>query len=111
MIYTQQEKQRMEVLLEAFRDYVDRSPFFDIVYSEKAGFLRVCVGEGADQIYFPITGFADMLAMFIDDFLQDAEERNENCPDKIRSLLMPTLNAFGEDALAVMEQRLESISR
>lgn len=111
MIYTQQEKQKMNRLLEAFRDYVDHSPYFDILYSKKAGFLRVCIGEGADAVYFPIGGFEEMLIMFIDHLLQDAEEHGENRPDKIRSLLVPILNPFGEDALAVMEQRLESTLR
>ena len=108
---TKMEKQKMDALLEVFRDYVDHSPYFDILYSKKADFLWLCIGEGADPVYFPIKGFEEMLIMFIDDLIQDAEEHGENRPDKIRASLMPIVNSFGEDALAVMEQRLESTLR
>ena len=74
MIYSPEEKARMDTLLQVFRDYVNSVEQYDIVYSEKAGFIRICVGEGADQIYFSITGFDHMLRMFIDDFLMDEEE-------------------------------------
>lgn len=112
MIYTQQEKQKMDALLKAFRDYVACNPYFDIVYSEKVGFLRICVGESADQIYFPIKGYTDMLQMFVNDFLQEEEERVDHglCRDydHVRSLLFPILDNLGKDreyALFIMEQQ------
>jgi len=114
MVCSQQEKQKMDTLLEAFREYVDNNAYYDIVYSKKAGFLRVCVGEGADQIYFPITGFEDMLRMFIDDFLLDEEHRTGHYLrrdyDHVRTLLTPILDKLGGNqvhALDIMEQRFE----
>ena len=73
MIYTQEEKAKMDALLNAFRSYVDRKEHYDVVYSEKAGYLRVITGAGCDTIYFPISSFAEMLRMFTDDFLSDEE--------------------------------------
>ena len=75
MIYTQEEKAKMDALLNAFRSYVDRQEHYDVVYSERAGYLRVITGAGCDTIYFPISSFAEMLRMFTDDFLSDEEYR------------------------------------
>lgn len=115
MVYSVQEKQKMDILLEAFRDYVDAQESYDILYSEKAGFLRVCVGEGADEIYFIITGFEDMLRMFIDDFLLDEEQRVDHYLrrdyDHVRTLLTPILEKLGDDtpyAISFMEQQFEN---
>ena len=118
MVYTEQEKERMDLLLEAFREYVDHNPDFDIVYSAKAGFLRICVGEGADRIYFPIPDFQDMLSMFIEDFLQDEEVRVGHYLRRdyghVRNLLTPILQNLGNDrdyALALLEQAFENCKR
>ena len=75
MMYTQEEKAKMDTLLQAFRSYVDQREDYDILWSAKAGWLRVITGSNVDHIYFPITGFADMLRMFTDDFLADEEAR------------------------------------
>ena len=105
----------MDRLLELFRDYVAAQACYDILYSEKAGFLRVCVGEGADTIYFPITGFSDLLRMLIDDFLLDEEARMGHYLRRdyghVRSLLVPRLEQLEEDrnyALTFMEQEFEN---
>ena len=115
MVYTPEEKARMDVLLHAFQHYVDAHTYYDILYSHKAGFLRVCVGESADQIYFPISGFDDMLRMFVADFLQDEENRMENFLlldyDHVRTLLTPILEKLGDDrtyVLAFMEEEFEN---
>lgn len=61
MIYTQEEKAKMDALLEAFQSYVDDHDHYDVVYSKKAGYLRVITGANCDEIYFPhhrICGYA-----------------------------------------------------
>ena len=115
MIYSPEEKARMDTLLQVFRDYVNSVEQYDIVYSEKAGFIRICVGEGADQIYFSITGFDHMLRMFIDDFLMDEEIRVRHYLrrdyDHVRALLSPILDKLGDDrdlAFSTMEQQFEN---
>ena len=55
-IYTEQTKAEIERVLSVFRDFIDNSPLFDIVWSDKAGYIlfpiceekgRIIVGEFA----------------------------------------------------------------
>lgn len=115
MIYTQDEKTKMDILLEAFRSYVDSREDYDVLWSPKAGFLRVIIGESSDQVYFLIAGFADMMRMFTDDFLADEEERVghylKRDYDRVRSLLAPRLDAleaYREEAYGIMEETFEA---
>ena len=57
-----------------FQAYVDSREDYDVIYSRKAGYLRVITAENCDRIYFPIAGFRDLVRMFTDDFLTDEEE-------------------------------------
>ena len=76
MVYTPEEKDRMDELLHAFRPYIDAQSHFDVVWSNKAGYLRIITENSCDPIFFPIPDWESMLRMFIDDHLQDEEE----CP-------------------------------
>lgn len=114
MIYTPEEKARMDYLLQVFQPYIDTKEFYDILYSEKAGFLRVCVGESADHIYFSVNSYNDMLHMFVTDFLQDEEQRVGHYLrrdyDHVRTLLHPYLEKLGDDrefAYDFLEQQIE----
>lgn len=55
MIYSPEEKQRLDNILEAFYDYISNHTFFDIVYSDKIGYFRIQVqdpdGEGLVVIH------------------------------------------------------------
>ena len=115
MKYVREEKTKMDILMQTFRSYVNQREDYDVLYSEKAGYLRVLTGESCDAIYFPIAGFADMLRMFVEDFLSDEEERVGNPLkqdyDHVRSLLMPrldTLGAYREEACRIMEETFEA---
>lgn len=115
MIYPQEEKAKMDTLLEAFQSYVDQHDHYDVLYSKKAGYLRVITGDNCDTIYFPITGFADMVRMFTDDFLSDEEERVGHNLKRdyhyVRSLLTPRLDALGihrEEAYGIMEKTMDA---
>ena len=115
MIYTQEEKEKMDALLRAFQTYIHQQEHYDVLYSEKAGYLRVIVGKNCDEIYFPITGFADMMRMFTDDFLSDEENRAghylKRNYDYVRSLLAPRLDTLGshrDEALDIMEKTFEA---
>ena len=115
MIYAQEEKAKMDALLEAFRSYVDDHDHYDVVYSKKAGYLRVITGTGCDEIYFPITGFSDMMRMFTDDFLSDEEYRAghflKRDYDHVRNLMIPRLDALGEnrdEAYGIMEKTFDA---
>ena len=114
MYYPQEEKAKMDLLLEAFRSYIDGLDGYDVVYSQKAGYLRLIVDDTNDHIYFPIEGFEDMLRMLVDDHLHDEEVRVEHFLkldyDRVRGLLIPRLDALGEyreEAYAVMEKTMD----
>ena len=118
MIYTQEEKAKMDAVLLTFQSYVDEREDYDVLYSEKAGYLRVLIGESCDAIYFPITGFADMVRMFTDDYLSDEEERIGHYPnqdyDCVRSVLIPmldTLGNFQKEAYEIMEEAFQAYCR
>ena len=115
MVYSSEEKEKMDALLEAFQSYVDDQSHYDVVYSKKAGYLRVITGANCDPVYFPITGFADMLRMFTDDFLSDEESRvahyRKRDYDHVRSLMAPRLDTLGslrEEAYGIMEKTLDA---
>lgn len=115
MIYSQEEKAKMDALLEAFQSYVDHHDHYDVLYSKKAGYLRVITGTNCDTIYFPITGFTDMVRMFTDDFLLDEESRaGHNLKrdyDHVRSLITPRLDALGihrDEAYGIMEEAFDA---
>ena len=115
MKYTQEENAKMELLVEAFQSYVNQRDDYDMIWSPKAGYLRLLTGENCDHIYFPITGFSDMLRMFTDDHLMDEEERAglylKQDYARVRSLLIPRLDTLGdyrEEACEIMEQTFEA---
>lgn len=114
MKYTQEEKVKMDAIAEAFRSYVNQRDDYDVIWSPKAGYLRLLTGESCDRIYFPIDGASDMLRMFIEDHLMDEEERADFCPEPdyahARSLLIPRLDALGEyreEAFEIMEKTMD----
>ena len=118
MKYSPEEKEKMDMLLQAFQSYVDRQEDYDVLYSRKAGYLRIITGDSCDTIYFPIAGFADMVRMFTDDFLEDGEIRAGDCMkcdcDHVRGLLIPRLDALGpfrEEACRIMEQTIAEFLR
>lgn len=114
MVYPLEEKKRMDALLRAFHPYVAAHEHYDILYSEKAGYLRVITEEGCEEIFFRIKDFDDMLRMFVSDHLQDEENRTGSNLltdyDRVRNLLTPSLLTLGGDteyALQRMERQFE----
>lgn len=71
MVYTPEEKGRMDQLLSAFTNYVAESDDIDIAYTEKIGYVRLIIAESADNLFFPLRNFDDMLQMFFFDILSD----------------------------------------
>ena len=69
MVYSSEEKARMDRLVEAFSEYIAASPEFDIAYTEKSGYLWLVIAEDAERIYFPIRSFDEMLDMLFHDVL------------------------------------------
>ena len=41
MVYTETEKQQLDGILQAFKEFIDERDYFDIIYSEKMGYLLI----------------------------------------------------------------------
>ena len=76
MVYTPEEKLRMDKVLEVFEDYIAESQEMDIAYAEKTGYVWLVVAESADWIYFPISGFDDLLEKLCVCVAMEEEERS-----------------------------------
>ena len=82
MVYTPEEKRKMENVLQAFAQYTASSPDFDMVYSEKVGYVRMITAECADAIYFVMEDFESLVDMFCMDIVADAVQiALDNDPD------------------------------
>lgn len=118
MVYSPEEKQRMDAVFHAFHDYIAGHRYYDLLYSEKAGYLRVSTGESCDEIYFSVNGLEHMIQMFVDDYLLDEESRAKSNLrmdyDRVRAQLIPIFSTLGPDsdlAMQVMEQQIEAQKR
>lgn len=118
MVYTQEEKMRMVQLLCIFADYVADSKEIDIAYSEKTGYVRLIIDEGADTVFFRIGNFDDMLIMFMSDIFMDFAESKMCSKNRVNSILkayqylqnvLNTLEDNREYAQAKLDQFYEHI--
>lgn len=71
MVYTQEEKKKMDNALQAFAEYTAASTEFDIAYSDKSGYVRLIIDEGADAVFFLLNGFEDLVDMFCMEIVSD----------------------------------------
>lgn len=75
MVYTQEEKKKMDNALQAFAEYTAASTEFDIAYSDKSGYVRLIIDEGADAVFFLINDFEDLVDMFCMEIVSDEIKR------------------------------------
>ena len=117
MVYTPEEKQRMDALLAAFSGYVRSNRDMDVAYSERSGYVRLITADHADTVYFLIEDFDDMLRMFCYDVVADevdyALERDPELINRDMDYGVPyrrlrdilgTLDGDREYALAKLEE-------
>lgn len=79
MVYRKDEKEKMDLLLEMFRPFIREQNYFDIVYSEKIGYLRVVLGNDLiDDLVFRVPDFDMLLRMLVDDMISERMHPNFN---------------------------------
>ena len=76
MVYTPEEKLRMDKLLEVFEYYIAESQEMDIAYAPKTGYVWLVVAENADWVYFPVKGYDDLLEKLCSCMVMEEEERS-----------------------------------
>lgn len=69
MVYTKSEKRRLERILGAFQDYIRGQSYFDIVYSEKAGYLRISAEDPEGGTVIQIGSSRKLLDVLVDEVL------------------------------------------
>ena len=78
MIYTVEQKKKLDVILKAFESYIDGQDYFDIVYSKKIGYAWIVVdppgGAGAERLDTP----EKMLGVLFNEVINDVINAPEN---------------------------------
>lgn len=93
MVYTAEIKKQLDNIMEAFADYIRRQSYFDILYSEKAGYLRIIAEAPDDEAPMRIDTPDELLETLIDDMADDVIEQrlpttlleDEDLPGKIKA--------------------------
>lgn len=108
MHYSLEEKQRMDGLVAAFRDFIREQEYFDIVYSEKIGYFRIVVKEDGDDAVMRLESFDEMLKSLMDDMLMEIAEKASDSDkgmdysmkdlERVHRKLMDICSLLGEDA-------------
>ena len=81
MVYTQEEKKKMDNAIQVFAEYTAGHSEFDIAYSEKTGYVRLIIAEFADQIFFPLKDFDELMDMFCMEIIsEEVKKQTENDP-------------------------------
>lgn len=80
MIYTEENRKKLESILKAFEKYIDSQDYFDILYSQKVGYLWVVVnppgGAGAEQLDTPKRMLDVIFNEVINDVINSPENRS-----------------------------------
>lgn len=80
MVYSLDEKYKLDLLFTAFGDYINEHTYFDIVWSDKLGYLRIVPDEREDVV-MRIENFEAAATMLFWDFYADCEETSPDSPD------------------------------
>ena len=126
MVYTAEEKSRMDYLFTTFGDYIRSNKEFDIVYSEKLGYLSLVINrkhgiiEDASpmknfdallkELFFQISN--DVLALKMVGYHDDIELFPEEIKE-VRRRAEPILNTMTQDreyGLAKLDYYLEHVN-
>ena len=77
MIYSTSQKSRMDNILAAFQGYIQTHPSFDIVYSEKIGYIRLNVEDPDAEDLTIIESADDLLEILFDEIITDVRFGNK----------------------------------
>lgn len=71
MIYTTTEKRKMGNILTAFQDYIQAHPDFDILYSDKVGYIQVPAKDPEGESVVSIRAADRLLDVLFSDIIDD----------------------------------------
>lgn len=86
MIYTDKVRKKLDAILKAFGEYIDRQSYFDIVYSKKIGYVWILADypgdAGAVVLDTPEKMLDRLFNEIINDVVNDAENKT-HIPDAL----------------------------
>lgn len=75
MICTAKQKQQIDDVLAAFEKCIQEHHHFDIVYSQKVGYLKITLDEDAEEgCYTCLTNLEDLLNTLYNELYNDVQE-------------------------------------
>ncbi len=78
MIYTTDQKKKLDAILKAFENYIDGQDYFDIVYSKKIGYIWIVVDEPGAAGAEPLDTPEAMLDNLFNDVINDVVAPRES---------------------------------
>lgn len=99
MIYTPEEKQKIEELIEIFQDYLQHMEDYEILYSNKVGYLWLVTADNADYIYFPVESRDEFLSSLVSSVIFDNQTPDETFVDydAVHHFFLTQLEKLGAD--------------
>ena len=124
MIYTAEEKKRIDNVMAAFGDYIREHEDFDIVHSNKVGYFRIWVPQMAceapkplnsvdallEELFFQISG--DVWKLKLVDYHDDIDLYPEEIVETRRRVeaIINTMSQDREYCLAKLDYYLEHVN-
>lgn len=125
MIYTTDEKQKLDTILAAFHSYIQAHTEFDILYSEKIGYVRMSVEAPEEAEGLIVIGSAEELLDVLfnevtNDVLlasggkqYDSPELSEDDAEEVRRRIAEIVRTIGSEAdadeyLDLLDEYLEN---
>lgn len=71
MVYTAHEKHTLDKILDVFNDYIQQHDSFDIVYSEKIGYIKLQVQRTSDAMPEVINTPESLLGILFNEIIND----------------------------------------
>ncbi len=105
MVYTESEKRKLDNILNAFSDFIREQNYFDIVYSEKLGYIRILVRDYYLETPQTLATVQEMLETLCYEIVADAVFAPDNkqnrltaeAETKIERRLTEIVRRMGED--------------
>ena len=103
MIYTAETKQKMDSIMEAFAEYIQEQSYFDILYSEKVGYIRIIAEMPEAESPMVIETPDSLVETIIGDVADDliAEKLRKPLPEEIKAeiyqQIIESVGRIGED--------------
>ena len=104
MVYTEAEKNKIDNILKAFSGFIKEQDYFDIVYSEKMGYIKLLV-EMESEPASALATAGEMLDTLCDEFIAEtvfspqnpSHRLTEEAKTESRSRLMAIIAQIEED--------------